>query len=122
MPGSDFQVMNARAGGDDIDDGVYCADLVEVDVLYGDVMDFGFGLAEEFEGADGGLLDGVVEFGGLDEGSDGRQGAAVGVRALFGVRIWIVMVVVGMAGLVLVLGLRLVGVASVWGLVLGLLG
>ncbi len=39
-------MVNACTGGDDVDDGVGGADLVEVDVVDGDVVDFGLGLAE----------------------------------------------------------------------------
>ncbi len=48
--------MDTGAGGDDIYDGVDCAYFVEVDLLDVDVVDFGFGGSEEFEGMDGGLL------------------------------------------------------------------
>ena len=48
--------VDACAGGYDVDDGVDGAYFVEVDFFDVDVVDFGFGGSEEFEGFDGGLL------------------------------------------------------------------
>ena len=45
-----WRCVDAGGGGDDVDDGVDRADFVEVDLFDGDVVDFGFGGAEEFEG------------------------------------------------------------------------
>ena len=73
------EVLDAGAGADDIDDGVDRADFVEVDLLDGDVVDFGFGGAEQLEGADGEVLHGLGEGGGVDEVADDGEGAAVGV-------------------------------------------
>ena len=44
---------NATAGADDIGDGIGGADLVEVDLLDGHLMDCGFGFAESSEDGDG---------------------------------------------------------------------
>ncbi len=93
--------MDAGGGGDDVDDGVDCAYFVEVDFLYGDVVDLGFGGAEEFEGLDGGLFDGGGEVCGVDQIADDGQGAAVDVLVR-------VVVVVSVADFVLVLGLQVV--------------
>ena len=59
--------MNAGARADDVDDGVDGSYLVEMDLFNVDVVDFGFAGAEEFEGLDGGLFDGLGERRGLDE-------------------------------------------------------
>jgi hypothetical protein len=74
-----FYGVDAGGGGDDVDDGVDGAYLVEVDILDGDVMDFRFAGAEEFEGVNGGLFDGGGEGGGVDQVADYGEGAAVGV-------------------------------------------
>ena len=66
-------------GGDDVDDGVDCAYFVEVNLFDVDVVDFGFGGAEEFEGLDGGLFDWRGEVCGVDQIADDGQGAAMGV-------------------------------------------
>lgn len=91
--------VDAGGGGDDIDDGVDCSYFVEVNFFYADVVDFGFGGAEEFEGLDGGLFDGGWEGCGGDEVADDGERAVVGV---------FLVVRVGMAGLVLVLGFGMV--------------
>lgn len=74
--------VDAGRGAGDVDDGVDGADLVKVDVVYGDVVDPGFGVAEELKGVDGEVLDGLFESGGADEIADGGQGAAVHVGVL----------------------------------------
>jgi hypothetical protein len=129
VPGADVEMMDARAGGDDIDDGVHGADLVEVDVVDGDVVDLRFGVAKQFEREDGRLLDRRVERRGLDQSADDGQRTSVGVRMVVrmrfvGVRggirvgmivimivdvVMIMRVAVVVAGLVLVLGLRMPG-------------
>ena len=113
-------MMNPRAGRDDIDDGIDRADLVEVDLFDGDVVDFGFGGAEEFEGLDGGLFYSGFQVCGLDEGSNDGERAAVGVFVLVCVGV-IVGVIVGVAGFVLVLGFGqvLVGVRLLMSMVGG---
>ena len=98
-------MVDAGGGGDDVDDGVDGAYLVEVDFFYGYVVDLGFGVAEEFERLDGELFHGSVERGPLDEGADFGERAAVGVVVfvrLVGVFV-VVGMSVGMAGFVLVL-------------------
>ena len=42
--------MYAGRGGHNVDDGVDCANFVEVDLVYGNVMDAGFGGTEVLEG------------------------------------------------------------------------
>ena len=42
--------VDAGGGGDDVDDGVDCADFVEVNFFDVDVVDFGFGGSEQLEG------------------------------------------------------------------------
>ena len=106
VPGADLEVVDAGAGGDDVYDCVYGTDFVEVDVVHGDVVDFGFGGAEEFEGTDGGEFDGGVERGGLDKGFDLGQGAAVGMF-FFWMVVGVGFVGVVVADFVLVLGLSL---------------
>ena len=96
---------------------------MEVDLVDGDVVDFGFGVAKELEGVDGEGLDGGREWGGLDEGADDGEGAAVDVRVgvivlvvvfvcvgFVGVGVGVLFVGVGLAGLVEVLGLGVPGV------------
>ena len=96
-----FYGVDAGGDGDDVDDSVNGADFVEVDFFYGDVVDFGFGGAEEFEGVDGGLFDGGSEGCGVDQVADDGEGAAVGV---FWSVFLIVRMIVYVAGFVLVLG------------------
>ena len=83
VPGADLQVVNARAGGDDVDDGVDGSNFVEVDVVDGNIVDFGLGFAEQLEGADGGLLDGCGERRALNQGANGGERAAMGVGCEF---------------------------------------
>jgi hypothetical protein len=114
-----FESVDAGAGGYDVDDGVDRAYFVEVDLLDVYVVDFGFGGAEEFEGADGGLFDGGGEVCGLDKGADDVQGAAVcvfvGLRVAMAMRFVVSMrVFVRVAGLVEVLGFGLVLVGGLF--------
>ena len=53
--------VDSGGGGDDVDDCIDCAYFVEVNFFNGDVVDFGFGGAEEFEGLNCGLFDGGGE-------------------------------------------------------------
>ena len=71
--------MDPRAGSDDVHDSVNSADLVEVNVVDGDVVDLGFGAAEKFEGANGEGLDGVGEWCAGDQVADDGEGATMGV-------------------------------------------
>ena len=109
--------MDACGGANDVDDGVYCTYFVEVDLFDVDVVDFGFGGSEEFEGLDCGLLDLGGEVSRLDEITDDGEGAAVGVRVI--VAVWmllmLVFVRVGVAGFVEVLGLGVVMMGVVFG-------
>ena len=92
--------MEAGGGGDDVDDGVDGAYFVEVDVLDGDVVNFGFGGAEELESANREGFDFVRKCCFLNEIANDGKGAAVFVGVRFvGVR---------MAGFVLMLGLWMV--------------
>ena len=104
--------MDACGGANDVDDGVDCAYFVEVDLFDVDVVDFGFGGSEEFEGFDGRLLDLGGEVSGLDEPADDGEGVAVGVAVLVVV---VFFVGVGLAGFVEVLGLGVVMVGLVFG-------
>ena len=119
VPGADLEVVDAGARGDNVYDCVHGSDFVEVDVVHGDVVDFGFGGAEKFEGANGGLLDFRVERGGLDEGFDLGEGAAVGVFFFWMdlVFVGVGFVGVGVTDLVLMLGLglKLMGVLLLLG-------
>jgi hypothetical protein len=45
-PGSDVEVVNAGADGDDVDDGVDGSDLVEVDFIDGNIVNLCFRVAE----------------------------------------------------------------------------
>lgn len=82
--------VDGGAPGDDVDDGVDGADLVEVDLVDGDVVDPGFGGAEEIEGLEGEVFDGFGEGGRADEVADGGEGAAMGVL------VWLVLMRVGL--------------------------
>ena len=95
--------MDAGGGSDDVDDGVDCADFVEVDFLDGDVVDFGFAGTEEFEGVNGGLFYGGGEGCGVDQVADDGEGAAVGVFVIVGLGL-----IVGVGGFVLMLGFGVV--------------
>jgi hypothetical protein len=114
VPGADVEVVDAGGGGDDVDDGVDCADLVEVDRVDGDVVDAGFGFAEEGEGAQGEVLDGLRERGGGDEGADLGERTGFGVTGLF-VDVDVGFFVVGVAWFVEVLGFGLEGIGGVVG-------
>ena len=78
-PAIDAEGFGSGGGADDVDDGVDCADLVEVDLFDGDGMDDGFGLAEKLEGAAGAGFYGVGERGGGDDLEDGGEVAVGGV-------------------------------------------
>ena len=58
MPCADVEMNDAGLGGDDIDDGIDGSDLMEVNVIDGDVVNLRLGVAEQFEGLDGERLDG----------------------------------------------------------------
>jgi len=66
VPAVDVQGVDSCGRGDDVDDGIDCADFVEVNFFYGDVVDPGFGCAKEFEGLDCGLFDCGGEWRGVD--------------------------------------------------------
>jgi hypothetical protein len=74
----------ADGGADDIDEGVDGSDFVEVDLVDGAVVDFGFGGSESFEDADCGGFGGARDVGGGDDGAD--FGEAASVRMGVGVR------------------------------------
>ena len=57
VPLVDCEGVNSGGCGDDVDDCINCAYFVEVNFFDGDVVDFGFGGAEEFEGLNCGLFD-----------------------------------------------------------------
>lgn len=99
-------MMNAGGRGDDVDDGVYRTDFVEVDLVDRNVVNLRFGVAEQIEGAERGELDGLCQRGGLDEGADGAERAAVYVGMLLFVlmRVPVIMFVI-VRMVVLVLGL-----------------
>ena len=59
-------MMDAGGRGDDVDDGVDRADFVEVDLVDGDIVDFGLGRAEKLKGSDCKVFDGIGERRGLD--------------------------------------------------------
>ena len=104
VPLLDTESVNAGGGGDDVDDCVDRAYFVEVNFFYGDVVDFGFGGAEEFEGVDGGLFDGGGEGSGVDQVADDAEGAAMGVVVGMGVLVIVIVgMIVGVAGFVVVL-------------------
>lgn len=75
-------MLDTGAGRDDVDDRVHGANLVEMDVLDRDVVDFGFGVTQQIEGANGALLDGCGKSGGLDQIANLRQRAAVYMRSV----------------------------------------
>ena len=77
----DVEGVQAGGGGGDVDDGVDGADLVEVDLVGGGAVDFGFGFGEAGEDVDRGLLDLGREVGGFDEGADVGEAAVVGRRS-----------------------------------------
>ena len=52
-----FQALVAPGGGDDIDNGIDRADLVEVDLFGGRAMDFRFGLGQRRENRQRAILD-----------------------------------------------------------------
>ena len=52
-----FQALVAPGGGDDVDNGIDRADLVEVDLFGGRVMDFRFGLGQRRENRHRPILD-----------------------------------------------------------------
>jgi hypothetical protein len=111
VPAVDGESVDAGGGGYDVDDSVDGAYLVEVNFFNGNVVDFGFGGAEEFEGVDCGLLDSGREGGGLNQIADYCERAAVGVIVVmvWGVFMWVLMSVTGFV-LVLRFGLELVRV------------
>jgi hypothetical protein len=72
----------ARGGADDIDDGVYRADFVEMHAFNGDGMNGGFRLAQQLEGAGGAGFHRFSERGGANDCENCRQGAVRRVRRM----------------------------------------
>jgi len=61
-PTIDAKRLRAGSRADDIDDGVYRSDFVEMHVINGDGMNGGFGLAKQLKCADGALFDSSGEW------------------------------------------------------------
>jgi hypothetical protein len=118
VPGVNGEGMNARTGGDDVDDGVDGADFVEMDLLDVNVMNLRLAGAEKLERADGGAFYGIGQECFLDEGANARKGAAVGVRVIMLVGVLCVVVVMVRVSVLL---LVFVVVLSM-GMVVGVLG
>ena len=59
----DAEFVNADRRGHDVDDRIGRADFVEVDVVDGDAMDFGFGFSQAGEDCKARCFDFAVEFG-----------------------------------------------------------
>jgi hypothetical protein len=57
VPSLDLQMVNSRAGGNNVHDRVNGPNLVKVNLVDGNVMNLCLGVSQQFEGADGGLLD-----------------------------------------------------------------
>ena len=79
--GIDVQMVEGHAGADDIGDGIGRADLMKVDLLDGDLVDFGLRLAEPLEDGDG-VLPGARGNGGLLDHLDDVREVAVDVLML----------------------------------------
>lgn len=73
----DLEEVPADGGSDDVDDGVYGSDFVEMDVFGGDAVDGAFCLCECSEAVDCMGLNFVFEGGGLDGFADFAEGAMV---------------------------------------------
>ena len=100
--------MYAGRGGHNVDDGVDCANFVEVDLVYGNVMDAGFGGTEVLEGPYRRLDDRGGKRGGANEFADDGERAAVCVFVLVRVLVKVIRffsVGVRDADLMLMLGL-----------------
>ncbi len=65
--GFDSENLEANAGADDVNDGVYGADFMEVDFFEWDVVDGGFGFAEFRENGSGADFHAGCERGFLDD-------------------------------------------------------
>ena len=79
----DAEEVEGEAGADDVGDGIGRADFVEMDLLDGDLVDFGFGLGELLEYGEGVGLGALREVSLLDDLDDVRE-VAVGVLMLDG--------------------------------------
>ncbi len=65
VPGSAAMCFDGNSRADDVDDGIFGADLVKVDRLGRTIVNFGLGMGEEFKGREGK---------GLGSGADGSAG------------------------------------------------
>ena len=65
--------LSARGSADDIDDSVYRANFMKMDLFNGDGMNSGFGLAQQLEGADGAGFHRFRERGRANDGENCRQ-------------------------------------------------
>ena len=83
VPASGGDVLDGYGGADDIDDGIFGADLVEMDGLGGAVVNLGLGLGEKLEGLDGKSLGSGADGGAGDEFADLWQ-SAMGVSGVLG--------------------------------------
>jgi hypothetical protein len=83
------------SGTDDVDDGVYSADFVEVYLLDWDGMNGGFGLTQKAKGSRGTGLYVFRERGSGDDGEDSGEGAVF-------VRVAVVMAVIMIVSAVMV--------------------
>jgi hypothetical protein len=82
--------MDASGSTDEVDNGVDRADLMEVNGLDGDAVEFGLGLGHALEHGEGGVADPRIEFGFFQKITDFRPVAAVMVIVVM------MMVVVGL--------------------------
>ncbi len=89
------EVGCSRGGADDVDDGVDCADFMEVDLFDRNRVDGGFGFTEQAKGAGGAVLYVVSKRGPCDDAEDGRKRAVVIVRVAVIMLVFVIMM--GMA-------------------------
>ena len=71
--GGDAQLVEGHAGADDVGDGIGRADFVEVDLLDGNLVDGGFGLAQTLEHGGGVLFDAIGQSRLVDHLQDVRE-------------------------------------------------
>jgi hypothetical protein len=79
VPGTHAERMDTGARAYDIDDGIHCSYFVEVNLLDVDIMNLCLASAEQFEGVNRSLLDGIGQLRGFNQFADGRERAPMGV-------------------------------------------
>src|SRR3954452_21564737 len=92
-----------NGGANDVDNGVYAADFVEVNGFNADVVDLGFGFPEGLEHGEGAFFSAGRDLGAADDGADLFQ-ATMRVRMGMRVLVPVLMFVYAFGGIVLVFG------------------